>query len=207
MKKSKLFKLTLLLISVLFCYSCTGLREHIRQRQLETHGPPKKIRDHRNDNLAKDSSSSIKKDVASKSFYSKYSQKWGVELKGNEDEKLIKEIDSWLGTPYVYGGASKKGTDCSGMILSIYKTVYGFSLNRSAFDMQKDVAFVDLKKAKLGDVLFFKINGERVSHVGLYLGDNKFIHATTSKGVIISNLEEKYYATRYYKCGRLLKLN
>jgi len=106
----------------------------------------------------------------------------------------------------VYGGKSKQGTDCSGMILTMYKTLYNLSLNRSANDMQKDVRFIDIDKAQLGDVLFFKISGDRVSHVGLYLGNRRFIHATTSKGVMISSLDEDYYSKRYFKCGRIIAM-
>lgn len=203
--------LLLLLIPVMFS-SCAGLREHIRERQLETHGPPKKVRDYHNDRTdrtektRRDTLSDISERTATKGVYAKYSEKWNVELSGKEDAKFLEEIDSWLGTPYVYGGESKKGTDCSGMIQTMYKTLYNLSLNRSANDMQKDVRFIDLDKAKLGDVLFFKINGDRVSHVALYLGNRRFIHATTSKGVMISSLDEEYYSKRYYKCGRIIAM-
>ncbi|OFY11204.1 MAG: hypothetical protein A2W93_08685 [Bacteroidetes bacterium GWF2_43_63] len=203
--------LILLLIPVVFS-SCAGLREHIRERQLETHGPPKNIRDNRNDlterkdKTRRDTLSNISERNAPTGVYAKYGEKWKVELSGTEDAKFLEEIDSWLGTPYVYGGECKKGTDCSGMILAMYETIYNLALNRSANDMQKDVRFIDIDKAQLGDVLFFKINGDRVSHVGLYLGSRRFIHATTSKGVMISSLDEDYYSKRYYKCGRIVAM-
>lgn len=203
--------LLILLVPLMFS-SCAGLREHIRQRQLETHGPPRSIRDNRNDRTERkdktrrDTLSNIADRNTPTGIYAKYGEKWKVELSGKEDVKFLEEIDSWLGTPYVYGGECKKGTDCSGMIMTMYKTLYNLSLNRSANDMQKDVKFIDLDKAKLGDVLFFKINGDRVSHVALYLGNRRFIHATTSKGVIISCLDEEYYSKRYYKCGRIVAM-
>jgi len=200
--------LLLLLIPVVFS-SCTGLREHIRQRQLETHGPPRKIRDlrgHKQDSTPHDTLSENIRKPGSASLYSRFEEKWQVELSRKEDPAFLEEIDSWLGTPYVYGGESKKGTDCSGMIQTIYKTVYHITLNRSASDMQKDVRFIDIGKAKLGDLLFFKISGDRVSHVGLYLGNRRFIHATVNKGVMISSLDEEYYSRRYYKCGRIVAM-
>jgi len=203
--------LLLLLIPVVFS-SCTGLREHIRERQTATHGPPKKAHDYsknrteKKDIVRADTLANTKERKAPKGVYAKYSEKWKVELCGNEDAKFLEEIDSWLGTPYVYGGKSKQGTDCSGMILTMYKTLYNLSLNRSANDMQKDVRFIDIDKAQLGDVLFFKISGDRVSHVGLYLGNRRFIHATTSKGVMISSLDEDYYSKRYFKCGRIIAM-
>lgn len=197
----------LLIISGLF--SCSGLREHVRQRQLETHGPPKGIKDQRNNNQNNTRKDNTRKDNnrnSDNSVYTKYSEKWGVELSGNENTEFIKAIDSWLGTPYVYGGESKKGTDCSGMIQTLYMEIYNIPLQRSANGMQKDVRFISINKAKLGDILFFKINYKTVGHVALYLGNRKFIHATVNKGVMISCLDELYYSTRYYKCGRIMAM-
>lgn len=193
--------------------SCNGLREHIRERQLETHGPPRSIRDQRNVN--RDSNQTVNHQNRNyrpdktgnngklTAVHKKYSAKWGVELSGKEDPVFVEAIDGWLGVPYVYGGESKKGTDCSGMIQTLYKEIYGINLQRSANDMQKDVDFIDLNKGQLGDILFFKVNFKTVGHVALYLGQRKFIHATVSRGVMISCLDEDYYSKRYYKIGKL----
>lgn len=189
--------------------SCQGIREHIRERQLATHGPPRSIRDQRNvnrDSVHADRQNNHRnsdRHTGLSATHKKFSVKWGVELSGEEDAIFLEAIDGWLGVPYVYGGESKKGTDCSGMIQTLYKEIYGISLQRSANDMQKDVDFIDLEKGKLGDILFFKINFKTVGHVALYLGQRKFIHATVSRGVIISCLDEDYYSKRYYKCGKL----
>lgn len=197
-------KIFIIAAIALFTSACSGLREHIRQRQLETHGPGRTIHDNRS-HIPKDSTKISS--TSNKAEYRKYSEKWNVSLNGDEDPVLLKEIDSWLGTPYVYGGESKSGTDCSGMIQTIYKSIYNVSLNRSANDMQKDVRFIDLDKARLGDVLFFKINFKTVGHVALYLGNRRFVHATVNKGVMISSLDEDYYAKRYYKCGRIMAMD
>jgi cell wall-associated NlpC family hydrolase len=213
-------KLIILVLTPLLFVSCAGLREHIRERQLETHGPPRSVNNnrrtsrvvhrtdttstrHRSDTTANRRTNDAR---ATAGVYKKYSEKWNVQLTGSEDSKFIEEIDTWLGTPYVYGGESKKGTDCSGMIQTMYKNLYGISLNRSANDMQKDVRFIDLNKARLGDILFFKINFQTVGHVALYLGNRRFIHATVNKGVMISCLDEDYYSKRYYKCGRIVAM-
>ena len=118
-------------------------------------------------------------------------------------DNLIKEIDSWLGVPYKYGGKDKSGTDCSGMVFSIYNNVYGFSLNRSSYDIIQNVIKVPIEEAKFGDLVFFKIYKNRVSHVGIYLGDKKFIHASTQLGVRIDSLEMPYYRDRFYMAGRI----
>jgi cell wall-associated NlpC family hydrolase len=139
-------------------------------------------------------------------FYAKYSKKLGVKFKGTEDKKLIEAIAGWIGTPYVYGGCTKSGTDCSGFIKTLYKDVYNIDLNRSAYDLYKDVEEVKKKDLKFGDVVFFKISGTKISHVGLYLADNKFVHAASSKGVMVSDLTETYYTKYYYCSGRIKKL-
>ena len=169
-----LWKILLPLIILAGMSSCSGLREHIKQRQIETHGPPKGIKDYQADSRGhtthyKDSDNT-EKDVGntknnnrtnrhnSSATVEKYSEKWDVTLPDDADAEFLKEIDTWLGTPYVYGGESKSGTDCSGMIQTIYKTIYNVSLQRSANGMQKDVKFIPLQKAQLGDIVFFKIN-------------------------------------------------
>lgn len=135
--------------------------------------------------------------------YSGYSQKLGVKLNGDEDINLLKAMLAWKGVPYKYGGSSKKGTDCSGFVGSVYKEVYGMQLKRTSSDMTEDVRFVSKNDLKAGDILFFKINSRKISHVGIYIADNKFIHASTKSGVVVSDLAQKYYADSFYKGGRV----
>lgn len=135
--------------------------------------------------------------------YTFYAQKLGVNLNGTEDQNLLKALVSWKGVPYKYGGSSKNGADCSGFVGSVYKEVYGKQLHRSSKDMVDDVRFVSKKDLKTGDLLFFKINGRKVSHVGIYIANMKFIHASTKNGVVVSDLDQKYYADSFYKGGRV----
>lgn len=143
--------------------------------------------------------------TATSDFYKKYSKILGVELTGIEDEKFIETIASWIGTPYVYGGESKTGTDCSGMVQTIYKDVYNVSLYRTASDLVKNCNLIKKKDLKTGDLVFFKINNTKVSHVGIYIGADKFIHAS-SKGVMVSGLNETYYSKYFYSGGRIKDL-
>ncbi len=130
-----------------------------------------------------------------------------ISANGNDNKKLYKVVNEWLGTPYKFGGVDKKGVDCSGLVMSIYKEVYGIDLYRSASDIMKNVYFVDKKELKEGDVLFFITSKNKtVSHVGLYLKDNLFVHSSTSKGVILTNLDEPYYVKAFYKAGRHQKV-
>lgn len=137
--------------------------------------------------------------------YKKYTKIFGVEFAGNEDKKLLDELSTWIGTPYVYGGESKNGTDCSGMVQTVFKTVYNASLYRTAYDLTKNCDLVKKKDLKCGDLIFFKINNTKISHVGIYLANSKFIHAS-SKGVMVSDLTETYYIKYYYSAGRVKNL-
>ena len=138
-----------------------------------------------------------------KDFYSYYSKKLGINLSGKENKTLIKTVAEWKGTPYKYGGTTKSGTDCSGFVGSVYKTVYNKKLHRTSRDMYKyDVRKISKNSLKSGDLIFFKTSGKKVSHVGIYIADNKFIHAA-SKGVVVNDLNDTYYKKTYYKSGRV----
>ncbi|MDF1549381.1 MAG: NlpC/P60 family protein [Bacteroidales bacterium] len=141
--------------------------------------------------------------IAEKDFYAIYSQKLGVKLEGKEDKTLIKSVAAWKGVPYKYGGQSKSGTDCSGFVGQVYNEAYNKKLHRSSKDMVKDVRFISKRKLETGDLVFFKIKSRKVSHVGIYIADNKFIHATTRRGVMVNDLDDSYYKEYFYKAGRV----
>jgi cell wall-associated NlpC family hydrolase len=146
----------------------------------------------------------VEKKVIEKSdFYSNYSKKLGVKLQGTEDKKLITCMASWLGTPYKYSGETRQGTDCSGMVLAIYKEVYKKDLFRSSMEQMKNVTLIKRDELKLGDLVFFKIGSDNVSHVGIYIGESKFMHASTQRGVVINSLEEEYYKKWFFMGGRV----
>lgn len=137
-------------------------------------------------------------------FYQRYSRKLGLKLDYNEDKDLLKTITGWLGTPYSYGSGSKKGTDCSGFVTSIYREVYGVDLSRSSRSMFDDVTRIRKDSIRTGDLVFFRRSPKQpIFHVGIYLKDNKFVHSATSGGVMISSLQEPYYRNYYYAAGRV----
>lgn len=127
----------------------------------------------------------------------------GVSEKEVRDKKLYEFISDWYGVPYKYGGCTKAGTDCSCLTINLYSTVYHKQLPRSADDMAKACSKVKSSKAEEGDMVFFKINSKMVSHVGVVLKNNKFVHASTSKGVLISDLNDAYYKKFFYCFGRI----
>lgn len=109
----------------------------------------------------------------------------------------------WLGTPYVYGANSTKGTDCSGYVMQVYKGYFDISLPHNAHMMYKDDRGKSVSRGSLreADLIFFG-SFWKISHVGIYLGGDRFIHASSSRGVIISNLNEKYYKNKYQGARR-----
>jgi lipoprotein Spr len=116
---------------------------------------------------------------------------------------LKKEIESWLGTPYKYGGTTRQGIDCSAFCGQVYKNVYNITLGRSANDIYEQSKPVKKEDLREGDFVFFKINSSKVSHVGIYLSQNKFVHASTSRGVVISDLTDTYYTKYFFSGGRI----
>ena len=111
-------------------------------------------------------------------------------------------IKPWIGTRYKYGAASKSGTDCSGYVMNIYKEKTGVSLPHSSTSMYNMGKKVDKDELKAGDLVFFG-GGSGVDHVGLYLSDGNFTHASTSKGVMISPLSDPYWQPRYKGARRI----
>jgi lipoprotein Spr len=117
---------------------------------------------------------------------------------------LYYQVYDWLGTRYKYSGNSKKGIDCSGFVSEMYRHTYCIQLNGSSGSIFNQVKPVEKPELKEGDILFFKIRKNQISHVGVYLGNNKFAHASVHSGVIVSDLDEQYYKKHFYKGGRLL---
>jgi len=107
-------------------------------------------------------------------------------------------IKPWIGTRYKLGGTSKSGIDCSGYVLTIYKQFYGIALDHNAAKIYKDPRGTKISRGDLkeGDLIFF---GDfwGISHTGVYLNGDRFTHASTSKGVMISPMNDKYWSPKY----------
>jgi lipoprotein Spr len=134
----------------------------------------------------------------------KWFEKNGVCMDSSLSTNLYFETYKWVGTPYRYGQAvKKKGTDCSGFVSAIFRDVYCIDLSRSSSGIWPQTKPVDRNHLREGDILFFKIRKGLISHVGIYLGNNKFIHAAVKGGVIVSDLGEPYYQHYFYMGGRI----
>jgi len=139
--------------------------------------------------------------VSCRGYY--YFKMKGIKIDSCSDLKLYNEVYGWLGVPYRYGGKSKAGADCSGFASAVYKNVYNISVGGSAGDIYRKLKPVNKSDLMEGDLVFFKIYGSTISHVGVYLSNNKFIHATSyGRSVTISDLDEAYYKRYYFSAGR-----
>ena len=116
--------------------------------------------------------------------------------------KIFEFIDDWYGTPYRLGGTTKKGVDCSAFSQFLFAAVYGFSIPRTAREQYNLTNRISRTELKEGDLIFFNTRGS-ISHVGVYLQNNKFVHASTSGGVMISDIFDEYWARKFVGVGRL----
>lgn len=119
-------------------------------------------------------------------------------------DAIIATAKKYIGVPYLWGGSTPKGFDCSGFVQYVFKA-HGISLNRTCETQYKHGTYVSKSNLKPGDLVFFQNTYKSgISHVGIYIGDGKFIHASSSKGVVISNLSSSYYVSHYYGARRIL---
>ncbi len=136
-------------------------------------------------------------------FYEAY----GLTVDTSADLRLYNWIYEWKGVKYKYGGNSKKGVDCSHFVILLLKNVYDKSVSGGSREMYELLKPFTVKDLKQGNLVFFKIKRRKISHVGIYLGNKKFVHASVKSGVIISDLREEYYQKRYFKAVSIGEVN
>ena len=129
-----------------------------------------------------------------------------MDIDKEDNHALFIEASNWIGVPYRSGGNTKRGTDCSGFTSAVYKKVYHKKIQRSA-EKQRTINSKRLSKGHLqqGDLVFFHNGRKRrkATHVGIYLKNGKFVHASSSHGVMVSGLNEAYYKKRWMQGGRV----
>jgi cell wall-associated NlpC family hydrolase len=137
---------------------------------------------------------------------SKYAEMISVDRSEMSNFNLYLFIDEWYGTRYKWGGTDSTGIDCSAFSQKLYGKVYGVDILRTARQQHHHAERVKYPDdANEGDLVFFRIHHLRVSHVGVYLANGFFVHSSSSKGVMISNLNDRYWRRRFAGCGRIAK--
>jgi len=123
-----------------------------------------------------------------------------------KNSSLYNFIDEWFGIRYRYGGTTKKGIDCSSLTGKLMKAVYSIKIPRTAKEQYKACKKISGDELSEGDLVFFNTKGG-ISHVGLFLGEGYFVHASSSNGVTISNLDNAYYKNRFIGAGRIYSID
>lgn len=152
---------------------------------------------------AKKELSASEKVIKNPALTSKYAKLLNVDENKIKNIKLYTFINDWYGVKYKYGGKTKQGVDCSGFTSILYRDVYEISLNGTASSIFYQSQTITKGYLKEGDLVFFKIENENVNHIGVYLQNNKFVHASVKNGVMIDDLDEPYYKKYFYKAGKI----
>ncbi|MBI3511867.1 MAG: C40 family peptidase [Bacteroidetes bacterium] len=147
----------------------------------------------------------LKTDSTKHSDVVNYYAAYGLHPDSAVTPSLFYDVYEWKGTKYHYGGMTKKGVDCSGFVINVYREAYHIDIlnERSAKSLFIATDTVPRKELAEGDLVFFRIKKGQVSHVGIYLGNNKFVHASVHGGVMIDDLDEPYYRKYFYRGGKL----
>ena len=132
----------------------------------------------------------------------------GAEVKASgAAKKVIEAACEWIGVPYLYGGNTRSGVDCSGLVCMAFESGAGVKLPRTSSEQAQWCREVERSNLRPADLVFFTSTkgGTRINHVAIYLGDGRIVHSTSSRGVIISNLSDTYWSEHFLCCGRALK--
>ena len=120
--------------------------------------------------------------------------------------KLLETVSSLFGIQYLYGGDTVGGFDCSGFVQYIYRKTFGARLPRTSVELSEYGRKIPSGNFRRGDLVFFRLNGGSIDHVGIYLDRNLFAHASSSRGITMGNLDNSYYKKRFAKAVRLLEI-
>ncbi|HAY34982.1 MAG TPA: hypothetical protein DCY06_12700 [Bacteroidetes bacterium] len=210
MIKSKLLKLMpvlLFIFSVTILMGCSSSRELAEDR--DGSGNKKNANGNNSTEVASTSSLTEKTTINKENLEAISSSLAGFltssEFSGSVDkDEVMYKVIEYLNTPYLWGGTSKRGIDCSAFIQTIVYQALGVSLPRTSFEQSNVGEPVEKDELKFGDLVFFDtMRKGRVSHVGMYLGNGYFAHSGSKTGVIVASLDDDFYTRTYLKARRV----
>lgn len=117
--------------------------------------------------------------------------------------KLLQQHEEWRGTPYLLGGNNRRGIDCSSFTQITFLDQFQRQIPRTTADQVMQGVFINRNSLEPGDLVFFRTGGKKVRHVGIYLEDGVFLHASTSRGVMLSRLDNSYWKQHYWTARRI----
>lgn len=138
------------------------------------------------------------------SIAEKYAQMLGVDPSQIQNGRLYAFIDQWWGTPYKFGGQDHNGIDCSGLSQLLEQQVYGINLPRTTGQQVQVIKPKYEEELHEGDLVFFDYGGRKFGHVGIYLQNGYYVHASTTKGVMIAKLHDPYMYKYFSRCGSVI---
>lgn len=198
--------LACLLSAVLLLSSCLTRRNALPPG--ETHGStykkPDRKRSGRSERILTDATSAPRDVAVSRNLLESYAEVLGVKANELANPQLYQLIDDWMGVPHRLGGTDRRGMDCSAFVGMVMKDVYGKTLPRTSRDMAQQVKRKYERQLKEGDLVFFSFGKGDIDHVGIYLNNSKFVHVSTSKGVIISDLRDTWYYRYFTRAGTVM---
>ena len=200
---NKLFRILIILIIVLSINSCSSSSYSERYGRVESN--KKKVTQETSDEILEDEIASPLIRATEDEANSIIEKLRSVVGSNNKKEDFLQEIVSFLNTPYKYGGNTKDGIDCSAFTQKIFGNSLNVYIPRTAREQYKTwQIFDDLGELKFGDLIYFNTSSRYFpGHVGIYLDDKYFAHASSSNGVIVSSLTNDYYSTRFVGANRV----
>jgi cell wall-associated NlpC family hydrolase len=210
LKNGNLLFLSLILIGITMMTGCSGMRE-LTDNDSELSSKIKGANVYKNSNELVATSTLVKKSTISKSSLESISSSLiGYVPSSNNksemvsDEVMFKVIE-YLNTPYLWGGTSKRGIDCSAFVQTVMYQSLGIMLPRTSYEQSNVGSDVQRSELKFGDLLFFDtMNKGRTTHVGIYLSDGYFVHSGSHTGVAVASLDSEFYSRVLLKAKRVI---
>jgi cell wall-associated NlpC family hydrolase len=209
LKNGRLLFLSLILIGFTMMTGCSGLRE-LTGNDSELSSKMKGANVYKNSNELVATSTLVKKSSISKSSLESISSSLiGYVPSSNKsemvsDEVMFKVIE-YLNTPYLWGGTSKRGIDCSSFVQTVMYQSLGIMLPRTSYEQSNVGSDIQRSELKFGDLLFFDtMNKGRTTHVGIYLSDGYFVHSGSKTGVAVASLDSEFYTKVFLKAKRVI---